>query len=42
MQVVGAPGAIDLPVSDRQRTLMDFEELLARVVHQRYLLPDSD
>jgi AcrR family transcriptional regulator len=42
VQVIGAPGAIDLPVSDRQRTLMDFEELLAGVLRQRYALPDSD
>jgi AcrR family transcriptional regulator len=42
VQVVGAPGAVDLPISDRQRTLIDFEELLARVLHDRYSLPDSD
>jgi AcrR family transcriptional regulator len=42
VQVIGAPGAIDLPVSDRQRTLIDFEELLTRVLHERYALPDSD
>jgi AcrR family transcriptional regulator len=42
VQVVGAPGAVDLPVSDRQRTLIDFEELLTRVLHDRYALPDTD
>jgi AcrR family transcriptional regulator len=42
VQVVGAPGTVDLPVSERQRTLIDFEELLARVLHQRYALPDTD
>ena len=29
---MAAPGAIDLPVSERQRTLIDFEEMLARYV----------
>jgi AcrR family transcriptional regulator len=42
VQVMAAPGAIDLPVSDRQRTLVDFEELLARVLHERYALRDTD
>jgi hypothetical protein len=41
-QVMAAPGVIDLPVSDRQRTLIDFEEMLARVLHDRYALPDTD
>jgi AcrR family transcriptional regulator len=42
VQVVGAPGAVELPVSERQRTLIDFEPALARVLHERYGLPDSD
>jgi AcrR family transcriptional regulator len=42
VQVMAAPGVIDLPVSDRQRTLIDFEELLARVLHDRYALPPTD
>jgi AcrR family transcriptional regulator len=42
VQVLGAPGVIELPVSDRQRTLIDFEELLSKVLHERYALPDTD
>jgi AcrR family transcriptional regulator len=42
VQVMAAPGAIDLPVSERQRTLIDFEEPLAVVLHNRYRLPESD
>jgi AcrR family transcriptional regulator len=42
VQVLGAPGVIELPLSDRQRTLIDFEELLSRVLHERYALPDTD
>ena len=42
VQVVAAPGVIELPVSDRQRRLIDFEELLTRVLHERYALPDTD
>ena len=42
VQVLAAPGVVDLPVSDRQRTLIDFEEVLARVLHERYALPDTD
>jgi AcrR family transcriptional regulator len=42
VQVMAAPGVIDLPVSGRQRTLIDFEELLARVLHDRYALPQTD
>ena len=42
VQVLGAPGVIELPVSDRQRTLIDFEELLSQVLHERYALPDTD
>jgi AcrR family transcriptional regulator len=42
VQVMAAPGVIELPVSDRQRTLIDFEEMLGRVLHERYCLPDTD
>jgi AcrR family transcriptional regulator len=42
VQVVAAPGVVELPVSDRQRTLIDFEELLAEVLHERYALPAAD
>jgi AcrR family transcriptional regulator len=42
VQVVAAPGVVDLPVAERQRTLIDFEDLLARVLHDRYALPDTD
>jgi hypothetical protein len=42
VQVIGGPGPMDLPITDRQRTLIDFEELLGRVLHERYGLPDSD
>ena len=42
VQVIGAPGPMDLPIIDRQRTLIDFEELLGQVLHERYGLPDSD
>jgi len=42
VQVVGAPGVVELPVSDRQRTLIDFEELLAGILHERYALPADD
>lgn len=40
--LVAPPGGIELPLSDRQRTLLDFEELLAQVLHERYQLPASD
>jgi AcrR family transcriptional regulator len=42
VQVVGAPGAIDLPFDDRQRTLIDFEGALAEVLRDRYRLPAED
>lgn len=42
IQVVGTPGAVELPISEQQRTLIDFEEVLARVLHDRYALPDTD
>lgn len=42
VQVVGAPGTVELPVSERQRTLIDFEALLAQVLHERYSLPGGD
>ncbi len=42
VQVIGGPGPMDLPVTDRQKTLIDFEELLGQVLHERYGLPDSD
>ena len=42
VQVMAAPGVIELSVSDRQRTLIDFEEMLGRVLHERYGLPDTD
>ena len=42
VQVMAAPGVIELSVSDRQRTLIDFEELLGLVLHERYGLPDTD
>ena len=42
VQVVGAPGVVDLPVSERQQALIDFEDLLTRVLHDRYALPDTD
>jgi hypothetical protein len=42
VKVMAAPGVIDLPVNDRQRTLIDFEELLGQVLHERYGLPDTD
>jgi hypothetical protein len=31
----------DLPASNMQRTLIDFEQALAQVLHDRYALPDT-
>lgn len=42
IQVVGAPGAVELPMDDRQRTLLDFEEPLAEMLRDRYALPAGD
>lgn len=42
IQVLTSPGAIDLPPGNMQRTLIDYEQLLARVLHDRYALPDTD
>ena len=41
-QVVGAPGAVDLPLDDRERPLIDFEDVLAGVLRDRYGLPAED
>jgi AcrR family transcriptional regulator len=42
IRVFSAPGAIDLPLDDRQKTLIDFEDTLAAILHDRYELPDDD
>jgi AcrR family transcriptional regulator len=42
VQVVAARGVTDLPASNMQRTLIDFEQPLAQVLHDRYALPDTD
>jgi AcrR family transcriptional regulator len=42
VQVIAGPGQMDLPINDRQKTLIDFEEPLAQVLHERYGLPDGD
>jgi hypothetical protein len=42
LQVVAARGVRDLPENNMQRTLIDFENSLARVLHDRYALPDTD
>jgi AcrR family transcriptional regulator len=40
--VVGGPGALDLPLDGRQRTLIDFEDTLAEVLRDRYAVPAQD
>ena len=42
VQVLAARGVIDLPASNMQRTLIDYEKLLAEVLHDRYALPEGD
>jgi AcrR family transcriptional regulator len=42
IRVFSAPGAIDLPLDDRQKTLIDAESTLAGILHDRYRLPDED
>lgn len=42
VEVMGGPGPMELPVPERQRTLVDFEPMLGQVLHERYGLPDSD
>jgi AcrR family transcriptional regulator len=42
IRVFSAPGAVDIPVDDQQRTLLGFEDTLAAILHDRYALPEDD
>jgi AcrR family transcriptional regulator len=42
IRVFDAPGAIDLPLDDRQKSLIEFEDTLAAILHDRYQLPADD
>ena len=40
--IVGAPGGPEIPLAERQRTLINLEEGLAGVLRDRYQLPPDD
>jgi AcrR family transcriptional regulator len=43
VQILTARGVIDLPAESKmERTLVDYEQLLAQVLHDRYALPEGD